>query len=143
MAQSVYRLCAWFDQLRRCKLQLANNLSSWTELSSFTVRCVSQPTAHFKQVFRPENVRAATSNHNERFWRVCVVLRGVAVVQTRRILPTLDFENLTPEFAVRRQNPPNVAAPWLTGLLKQKYRFGVYLPSVFFQTSTFPIKLQG
>ena len=51
------------------------------------VRCVSQPTANFKHVFRPENVSAATSNHNERFWRVCVVLRGVAVVQTRRNLP--------------------------------------------------------
>ena len=55
---------------------------------------------HFKQAFRPENVSAATSNHNERFWRVCVVLRGATVVQTRRILPAAVPENLTPEFAV-------------------------------------------
>ena len=62
-------------------------------------------TAEFEQVFRPENVSAATSNHNERFWCVCVVLRGVTVVQTRRILPAAVPENLVPEFTTTRINP--------------------------------------
>ena len=59
----------------------------------------------FLLVFRPENVSAATSNHNERFLRVSVVLRGATVVQTRRILPAAVPENLTPEFAVNLINP--------------------------------------
>ena len=44
---------------------------------------------HFRRVFRPEKVVAATPNRKKRFCRVCVVLRGVAVVQNTKHSPTV------------------------------------------------------